>query len=72
MGYRVESMVKDPVCGMEVDPAKTPYKTVYKGTIYYFCSSQCKKEFEKNPEHYLKHGPVGMHHMYEEHKHSCC
>ena len=61
-------MVKDPVCGMEVDPAKTPYKTVYKGTIYYFCCIRCKKEFEKNPEYYLKHGPVKAHHVHEESK----
>ncbi len=55
-------MARDPVCGMEVDPAKTPYKFVYRGVIYYFCSRHCKKEFEKNPEHYLKHGPTGMPH----------
>ncbi|MCC6031187.1 MAG: YHS domain-containing protein [Desulfurococcales archaeon] len=53
-------MTKDPVCGMDVDPSKTPYKTVYKGKIYYFCSSECKKAFEKDPEHYLIHGPKGM------------
>ncbi|AFL66382.1 YHS domain-containing protein [Desulfurococcus amylolyticus] len=50
----------DPVCGMKVDPGKTQYKTVYKGKIYYFCSSKCKKRFEENPEYYLEHGPVGM------------
>ncbi len=53
-------MAKDPVCGMEVDPEKTQYKSIYKGKVYYFCSSMCKREFEKNPEHYLKHGPTGM------------
>ncbi len=50
----------DPVCGMEVDTATAQYKTVYKGRIYYFCSHQCKVEFEKNPEYYLTHGPQGM------------
>jgi len=45
---------------MEVDPGKTPYKTLYKGVVYYFCSQHCKKAFEKDPEYYLKHGPVGM------------
>lgn len=53
-------MAIDPVCGMEVDPAKAIHKTVYKGKIYYFCSSMCKKEFERDPENYLKHGPKGM------------
>jgi YHS domain-containing protein len=50
----------DPVCGMLVDSEKTRYKTVYKGRIYYFCSKRCLSEFEKNPEHYLTHGPQGM------------
>lgn len=50
----------DPVCGMEVDTSKTPYKTVYKGKIYYFCSAHCMKEFEANPEFYIQEGPRGM------------
>jgi len=49
--------VIDPVCGMEVDPRKTKYKSVYKGKVYYFCSYQCKKAFDENPEYYLVHGP---------------
>ncbi|ARM76757.1 YHS domain-containing protein [Acidianus manzaensis] len=49
----------DPVCGMEVDET-SKYKTMYKGKIYYFCSNGCKKEFEKDPEKYLKEGPKGM------------
>lgn len=52
---------------MDVDPGKTPYKSIYKGKIYYFCSGICKKEFERDPEHYLKHGPRGM--PGEEHHH---
>jgi Uncharacterized conserved protein len=52
----------DPVCGMSVDPEKARFKTVYKGKIYYFCNKRCLEEFEKNPEHYLTHGPSGMPH----------
>ncbi len=72
-------MALDPVCGMEVDPSKAAAKTVYKGKIYYFCSPMCKSEFEKDPEHYLLHGPKGMpgeHHHGHEHEHhgdgGCC
>jgi len=50
----------DPVCGMKVDPSKAKYKSVYKGNIYYFCSIHCMKAFEKDPEFYLKYGPIGM------------
>lgn len=53
-------MVKiDPVCGMEVNE-DTPYRTIYKGRVYYFCSRICKEEFERDPEKYLREGPRGM------------
>jgi YHS domain-containing protein len=61
-GFKSSVMAVDPVCGMEVDPAKAKYKTLYKGKVYYFCSSMCKEEFEKRPEYYLQHGPQGMPH----------
>lgn len=32
--------------------ADTP-RTVFQGTTYYFCSEQCRKEFEKDPQKYL-------------------
>ena len=54
------STAKDPVCGMDVDPKQAKFKTVHKGEIYYFCSEHCLNAFRKDPEHYLKHGPVGM------------
>jgi len=28
-------------------------RTTYKGATYYFCSDQCRKDFEKDPERYL-------------------
>jgi len=45
-----EEKAVDPVCGMSVDPKKTPYKSVYKGKIYYFCSKMCKEAFDRDPE----------------------
>jgi Cu+-exporting ATPase len=46
-------MAKDPVCGMNVDPAKPAAKAEYKGQTYYFCCSGCKQKFEKTPESYV-------------------
>ena len=46
--------VKDPVCGMTVDPATAKHQTVHDGTTYYFCAAGCKTKFEANPERYLK------------------
>ncbi len=48
--------VKDPVCGMEIDPATAAGKSEYKGQTYYFCSPGCKKSFDKDPEKYLSQG----------------
>jgi len=46
-------MVKDPVCGMEVDPHKTSHHTEHEGRHWYFCSTRCKEKFEADPEAYL-------------------
>ncbi len=37
--------VKDPVCGMRLDPEKTPFKTVFLGNQYYFDSEYCLSSF---------------------------
>jgi len=48
--------VKDPVCGMTVDPAKAAGKSEYRGATYFFCSDKCKQRFDSSPDHYLKPG----------------
>ena len=62
-------MVKDPVCGMMVDPKTAPAKTEYKGKTYYFCAPGCKVAFEKEPEKYLQaaEGAQGHHAMHHGH-----
>lgn len=55
---------KDPVCGMEVDPAKAP-KSEYHNKTYYFCSEACKREFEKNPQRFLLNKAGGAGHKLE-------
>ncbi|MFQ5711751.1 MAG: YHS domain-containing protein [Candidatus Geothermarchaeales archaeon] len=47
-------MVKDVVCGMEVDEKKASFNSEYEGKTYYFCSAMCKTNFEKNPARYVK------------------
>ena len=44
--------VKDPVCGMELEPEMAYSKTEYAGNTFYFCSKQCEENFKKNPEKY--------------------
>ncbi len=52
-------VLKDPVCGMKVDKS-SKWKSEYKGKTYYFCAPGCKFLFEKDPEKYIKGGPIGM------------
>jgi Cu+-exporting ATPase len=47
--------MKDPVCGMEVDPARAAGTTEDQGQTYYFCSRGCKTKFDANPGQYLNH-----------------
>lgn len=46
-------MVKDPVCGMEVDEKSTPHVSNYDGVGYYFCSAGDKGKFDSNPGSYV-------------------
>lgn len=43
-------MMKDPVCGMQVDENKSTVTSGYNGKTYFFCSTECEAEFDKNPE----------------------
>jgi Cu+-exporting ATPase len=45
--------LKDPVCGMNVDPKNAAGKSNYNEAAYYFCSTHCKTKFNSNPESYL-------------------
>jgi Cu+-exporting ATPase len=50
---RVHDQVKDPVCGMTVDPASTPHKHETEQGLYHFCSESCRAKFAANPDKYL-------------------
>jgi multidrug efflux pump subunit AcrA (membrane-fusion protein)/YHS domain-containing protein len=47
----------DPVCGMDVDreqAIQASRTATHKGATYYFCSDQCRKDFEKDPAKYVR------------------
>ena len=46
-------IAKDPVCGMDVDPATTDHHHAHEGTEYYFCSARCVTRFGERPEEWL-------------------
>ncbi len=47
------TMAKDPVCGMDVEPAKAATSS-YQGMTYYFCAQACKEAFDKEPAKYVE------------------
>jgi len=53
----IGKVVRDPVCGMNTneDHARTAgHFHQYKGNEYYFCSNECRDEFIKSPERFIK------------------
>jgi YHS domain-containing protein len=47
-------MTKDPVCGMTLDEKKSEFHTQFAGRKYSFCSEDCKREFEADPDEYVE------------------
>jgi len=47
----MSATIKDPVCGMEVDPTQIEVKS--EGFHYAFCSEQCRQRFVANPHLYI-------------------
>lgn len=50
-------MVKDVVCGMQVDEDEAESQGLvsdYEGEEYFFCSPGCKQSFDQNPGAYVE------------------
>ena len=52
---RATPTVKDPVCGMDVDPAASTLTAVHGGAEFHFCSAGCQAKFEAKPDAYAGH-----------------
>ena len=50
--------VKDPVCGMSVDPLKTQHRTRLDDQDYFFCNPRCREKFIADPAKYLAPKPA--------------
>ena len=46
-------LVKDPVCGMSVDPHTAKHRADHDGHPYHFCSARCREKFVADPAAYL-------------------
>src|SRR3989337_1706510 len=54
-------MVKDPVCGMNIDPESAAGSYEYQGETYFFCNQFCLEKFKAEPAKYLTHAPAITH-----------
>src|SRR5215510_1993424 len=45
--------VRDPVCGMSVNPDSAAGSFEYNGQTYYFCSEHCIQRFRKTPTQFI-------------------
>ena len=45
--------MKDPVCGMSVDPATSKHRFEHQGQTFHFCSAGCRSKFAADPAKYL-------------------
>src|SRR5882724_4368130 len=51
-----EGRVKDPVCGMLVDPKRAAASYVHGGVTHHFCGVRCLERFKAEPDGYLGGG----------------
>ena len=52
--------VKDPVCGMTVDPATAKHHAEHAGATFHFCSAGCAAKFTADPQKYLSDAPTSV------------
>src|SRR5215203_6092836 len=51
---QASNLVKDPVCGMSVDPNTAKHRAEHAGHPYFFCSAGCRTKFVAEPAKYLE------------------
>ncbi|MFZ7125625.1 MAG: heavy metal translocating P-type ATPase [Desulfobacterales bacterium] len=49
--------LRDPVCGMTIDPSQSAATYEYKGRTFHFCSGRCLEKFKADAERYAGSDP---------------
>jgi Cu+-exporting ATPase len=45
--------MQDPVCGMQIE-GRAAASSEYQGRRFEFCSTECKQQFDQDPERYAR------------------
>jgi Cu+-exporting ATPase len=48
------ALARDPVCRMQIDPAKAAATRVHMGQTFHFCSPGCAKAFDADPHKFAE------------------
>jgi P-type Cu+ transporter len=56
----MNSVERDPVCGMNVDPDDATARFEHSGSDYYFCSIGCARKFAEQPEKFAVPKPLAV------------
>jgi P-type Cu+ transporter len=51
---KTDTLIKDPVCGMAVDPGTAKHRRAHGDQTYYFCCQHCAEKFEAAAEKFLQ------------------
>jgi P-type Cu+ transporter len=54
------TLERDPVCGMNVNPATAKHTYAHAGKDFYFCCAPCVEKFKADPAKYLGAPPSGL------------
>jgi len=57
-GEESSRAARDPVCGMQVDPASAAGTRSVMGRSFYFCSALCLEGFDRDPKGYAERAYV--------------
>ena len=49
-----DTVTRDPVCGMAVDPAAGKPRFEHEGRVFHFCREGCRDTFAADPEAYIE------------------
>ena len=54
------ALARDPVCGMNLEPATAKHVHDHDGKKYYFCCAGCRQKFEVDPQSFLNKPGSGL------------
>jgi P-type Cu+ transporter len=58
-GQDAAAAQKDPICGMDVNPAQAAGSAEFEGRKYYFCCASCIERFQADPARYADQTQAG-------------